>query len=248
MLSMIMDVTNPLGGSGSVANMITPTVGDPFLDLYANKDWTGRDISREDFSSLKPTPGFTRSRDVSWDVSVGIAQAINAVSGGTDYTPGYFSPTADEIEYLVGQFTGGVGRETIKAGTTIESIVTGEDLPAYKIPLFGRVYGDASGQASQAGKFYSNIRELNLHKAEIDGLRKSGGDVQAYRAENPESALAGQASVVYREVAKLRKRQNAMQEAGADRAKVQVIEDRITNVMKKFNERVIARKEKEAAI
>jgi N12 class adenine-specific DNA methylase/GGDEF domain-containing protein/adenine-specific DNA methylase len=242
-MSMIMDVTNPVGGSGSIANMITPSVGDPFVDLYANKDWTGRDISREDFSSLNPTPGFTRSRDATWDISVGLAKAINYASGGTDNKVGFFSPTADEIEYLVGQFTGGVGRETIKAGTTIESLFTGEDLPTYKIPLVGRFYGDAAGQSSQGNKFYSNIREMNQHKAEIADLRRTGGNVKAYREKYPEAALAEQAGVVEREVSKLRKRKAALQESGADRGKLEAIDNRITTVMQKFNERIAARKD-----
>jgi GGDEF domain-containing protein len=244
---MIMEVTNPVGGNGSMANMITPTAGDPFIDLYANKDWTGQQISRDDFSTLKPTPGFTRSRDATWDVSVAMAKAINYATGGTDNKVGYFSPTADEIEYLVGQFTGGVGRETIKTGTTIESMVTGEELPTYKIPLVGRFYGDASGQASQGNEFYGNITELSQHKAEIDDLRKTKGNVQAYIKEYPEAILAKQADVALREVNNLRKRQRILQENGADHAKVKIVEDRITNVMKKFNERVQARKEKEAA-
>jgi GGDEF domain-containing protein len=244
---MVMEVTNPVGGNGSMANMITPTAGDPFIDLYANKDWTGQQISRDDFSTLKPTPGFTRSRDATWDVSVALAKAINYATGGTDNKVGYFSPTADEIEYLVGQFTGGVGRETIKAGTTIESLVTGEELPTYKIPLLGRFYGDAAGQASQGNEFYNNITELSQHKAEIDDLRKNKGDVKQYVKNYPEAVLAKQSDVVLREVSNLRKRQRMLQENGADRSKVKIVEDRITNVMKKFNERVRARKEREAA-
>jgi len=45
------------------------------------------------------------------------------MSGGTEDTRGYFSPTGDAIDYLYGQATGGVGREVMKIGKTVSSFV-----------------------------------------------------------------------------------------------------------------------------
>lgn len=68
--------------------------------------------------------------------------------------PGVASPTADQIDYLLGQLTGGVGREeTGKAQQSVKALYTGEDLAPHKIPLVGRFYGNSEGQSSQGNAF-----------------------------------------------------------------------------------------------
>ena len=74
-------------------------------------------------------------------VSKGLAYAINIASFGNEDVPGVFSPTPDMIDYLFGQGFGGVGRETLKLSSSIESLFTGEELPSYKIPLAGGSMG-----------------------------------------------------------------------------------------------------------
>jgi hypothetical protein len=246
LLNMLLDVTNPIGNAGLSMQTISPTVLDPFAALSENKDFTGRPISREDLSSLSPTPGFTRSRDKAWDFSVSIAQGINWLTGGTDATQGAISPTADQIEYLAGQFTGGVGRETIKLGTTVDSLVTGEELPTYKIPLFGRLYGNTTGQSSQGTEFYNNIRRLNEHQAEIKLLQENNGDLDAYLEKNPEAMYFRSADRVYRNISKLRKNQRILKEEGNSKDEVTEIDNTITELMQNFNDSIREAKEQEA--
>jgi Large polyvalent protein associated domain 38/Large polyvalent protein-associated domain 5/ADP-Ribosyltransferase in polyvalent proteins/Large polyvalent protein-associated domain 1 len=236
--AMLMDSLNPIGGSGSIANIISFTATDPFVDLYANKDWTGKPISREDFNSLDPTPGFTRSRDAAWNVSVELARYINYLSGGDDYEPGKFSPTADEIEYLTGQITGGVGREVIKTGTTIDALVTGSDLPTYKIPLVGRFYGNAQSNASQSAKFYTNIEKMNKYENAIKGRLEDGLDVDEYEAKNPLSELVPDAKNSLKLVKNLRKVKLQLIQDGASKNEISDINNEISGVMTDFNQQV----------
>lgn len=246
-MNMLLDVTNPIGNAGLSLQTITPTVIDPMAALAENKDFTGRPIAREDISSLDPTPGFTRSRDKALDLSVAIARGINWATGGTDAKQGVISPTADQLEYLAGQFTGGVGRETIKLGTTVDSLFTGEELPTYKIPLFGRFYGDTTGQSSQGSEFYNNIRKLNEHQAEIKLLQENDGDLDGYLQDNPEALYFKQADRVYRNISKLRKNQRVLKEQGADKADIKAIDEAITELMTNFNDAIREAKEKEPA-
>lgn len=246
-MNMLLDVTNPIGNAGLSLQTITPTVIDPMAALAENKDFTGRPIAREDISSLDPTPGFTRSRDKALDLSVAIARGINWATGGTDAKQGVISPTADQLEYLAGQFTGGVGRETIKLGTTVDSLFTGEELPTYKIPLFGRFFGDTTGQSSQGSEFYNNIRKLNEHQAEIKLLQENDGDLDGYLQDNPEALYFKQADRVYRNISKLRKNQRVMKEQGADKADIKAIDEAITELMTNFNDAIREAKEKEPA-
>ncbi|SET70209.1 hypothetical protein SAMN05216412_11346 [Nitrosospira multiformis] len=50
-----------------------------------------------------------------------IAEAINIITSGNKYVPGILNPTADQIDYLWGQATGGVGREASKLNQTSRS-------------------------------------------------------------------------------------------------------------------------------
>lgn len=242
-LDMVMNVTNPIGNAGLSLQTIAPTVIDPLAALAENKDSTGRTIAREDMNSLNPTPGFTRAKDTASAISKGLAYGINAITGGTDYKPGEFSPSPDQIDYLIGQVTGGVGREAMKVEQTATALVTGEDLPAYKIPIVGRFYGDATGQSSQGNAFYKNLREINKHENQIKGMLKAGESPAQYKLENPESSLITQANYTERAVQKLRKQRRALLEIGDNPSAIESIDDRITELMLNLNEKVKLRKE-----
>lgn len=237
-IDMILNVTNPIGNAGMSLQTALPTLADPLAAIAENKDFTGRDISRKDFNQLDPTPGFTRSRDKAWDVSIAVARAMNWASGGTDYQPGWASPTADQIEYLAGQVTGGVGREIIKAGTTVDALISGEDLPSYKIPLLGRFYGDAASQSSQGAKFYKNITELNKIENELKGRAKNHEDVNSFKENNPEYRAIVTARISLEQVQNLRKRQRAMVEKGEDKEKIKDIDEKVTMIMTRLNTKV----------
>jgi hypothetical protein len=158
------------------------------------------------------------------------------VSGGTEARRGFISPTADQLEYLVGQLTGGVGREAMKLGKTVEAQFTGEELPSYSVPLIGRFHGDVNQMASISSAFYRNLTDLNVHDNELDILRRDKGDVQAYLRENPEARLAKMAQAQYRQVQNLRKLRNeALKRDDKERAKK--LEEQIKIRMQRLNER-----------
>lgn len=234
----VMESFNPLGGNGRIDSIIMPTVADPFNDLSKNEDWTGRDIAQEDFNSLDPTPGYTRTRDKATEASIELARWINNLSGGDDYAQGNFSPTGDQIEYLVGQLTGGVGREVVKGVTTIESLFTGEDLPTYKIPLVGRFFGNSAGQAPQASEFYRNIMRLNELENGIIGRYKDGKDAESYMEKNPDWQHIDTGKETHLYVQDLKKQKRDLVQQGASREEVKLVDEQITQIMTEFNQTV----------
>ncbi|MFM7255127.1 MAG: LPD38 domain-containing protein, partial [Betaproteobacteria bacterium] len=145
LLQVTLDAFNPMGGSQSLSQLVTPTVADPAVALAQNLDWTGRPIYRENTNPLDPQPGSALTKDAATPWSKAIAEALNRISGGTRYQPGALSPTPDQLDYLIGQLTGGVGREIGKLAQTASAPFTGEELPAHKIPLIGRLYGSTRG-------------------------------------------------------------------------------------------------------
>lgn len=235
---VMADAFNPIGNAGMSVQTLTPTVLDPLVALSENKDFAGRPIAREDFNSMHPTPGHTRAKETATPPARLLSQAINWFTGGSEYRRGVISPTPDQIDYLIGEGTGGIGREISKVWQTGRAELTGEELPTYKIPLVGRLIGDTQEQSAQSSKFYNNIRTINEHKAEVDGRREKGEDVTDYLAENPEAQLTNLAKVTEKRVSNLRKLRRKLLEDGAPADQVQGVEKRIANEMKRLNERV----------
>jgi len=232
---MIADGFNPFG-SATFLQTLSPTIADPLVALAENKDFNSKPIAIEDVSSMSPTPGYERSSQNALAVTKAIAYGINILSGGTEFKPGDISPTADQIEYLVGQLTGGVGREALKIGRGAESIVTGEELATYNIPIIGRLVGNTQQQAAQRTRFYDNIKTMNQHQAEMEGRLNSNQDVTEYLKKYPEAALAQEADKIYRKISQLRSEKEELKALGESKESMKRIDDLILELMTGFNE------------
>jgi hypothetical protein len=240
MMGLWLDAFNPVGNAGWSMQTFAPTVFDPLVALFENKDWTGKPIAREDFNKLDPTPGYLRAKETATIFGKKLSEFINYVSGGTKDVPGVVSPTPDQIDYLLGQVTGGVGREVMKAEQTLKSVVTGEELPPHKIPLVGRFYGDIKGSSSVANHFYDNIKRMNEYENTIKGMQKRKENVQQLFKENPEARAYQMANEIERDVQKLRKRRRDQVEKGAPKEAVKATETMITKHMQKLNDKIEA--------
>lgn len=236
LFSVIGDSFNPMGSSGMSLQTISPTPLDPLVALAENKDWTGKPIYKEDFSSLDPTPGFSRARSTATLFGKGLSWTLNLLSGGTQYKPGLFSPTPDQIDYLAGQATGGIGREIAKVSQVIQSISTGEELPTYKIPLAGRFYGKAEGGGYESGKYYDNITKLNMHENEIKGLQGEGKSVSKYLQDNPEARYYKQAGKIESDIKKLKEKRKKLESRSASREYIDSVNKQIQARMKQLND------------
>ena len=234
-LFMIMDSFNPLGGSESLLQMLSPTAFDPLAALKENRDSFGRPITRPDNESA-PSPGHTRAKDTASAVSKGLSRFFNYISGGNEDRKGGFSPTPDQIDYVFGQITGGIGRELLKIEQSASSLGSGEELPPYKIPLLGRFYGDAAGQAAQAGKFYDRVKELSQFEREIKGRIERKESYSEILKKNPEARLWRKANSVENEISALNKKKRDLIEKDAPKDQIKRIEEIKKRKMQQFNQ------------
>lgn len=235
---MFADSFNPIGNAGMSMQTIAPTVLDPMIALTENRDWAGRPIAR---TSMNPaTPGHALYRDTSSTIGKLISEGINLATGGNEYVAGALSPTPDQIDYLIGQITGGVGREASKIDQTIRSTISGEEMPIYKVPLVGRFVGNAGGQAGEGAQFYSNVNKLNELETEFKGLIGDGkvAEAQKLMSGRPDAYLVAMANAAERQVQRLRKEKRKLVEAGADRERVRAVEVQITDAMARLNRAV----------
>jgi hypothetical protein len=238
LISTMFNTLSPTGGSGGIGQELTPTALDPILALATNKDWTGRSIYKEDFSSLKPTPGYTRAHDTATAWAKGLSYAINWATGGTDYVPGVASPTPDAVDYLIQQATGGVGREVSKMSQVVQSTYTGEELPTHKIPLAGRFYGSATGSSAVRTRFYQNVKDANMAFQEFEGRATHKEPFSDYIKSHPEARFAKVALKVEEDLGVLQKQKHVMLERGATKDAIKLHEARILGLMQRFNDLV----------
>jgi Large polyvalent protein associated domain 38 len=234
-----MDAFNPLGSAGLSLQTLAPTVADPLLALDANKDAFGRPIYKKD-QATNPSPGYSRSREGATAVSKLLAEFLNYASGGTKYQKGAVSPTGDEIDYLVGQFTGGVGREVMKVQSAIESQITGEELAPYRVPIAGRFIGDAESKAADSQRFYENVTMLADLENEIKGRQKNREDVSGFMRDNPQARLWMVANTTENQISQLNKQRKQLLEKNAPKERIQQLENRKQEIMRRFNDRVKA--------
>jgi len=248
LLLAITDAFNPLGGSQNLGQLVAPTVIDPVVALMQNKDWTGKPIYRENANGLDPQPGHRMVKDSASTPSRAVAEAINKITGGTDYRPGAWSPTPDQLDYIIGQLTGGLGRELLKVNQTLSSTVTGDELPPYKIPLVGRLYGNTRGPAGQSEQFYANVKLLNEIENEYKGRLRNREDVNELLESEPLVKLIGLGNGTESQVRKLREMRRRLVERKdpgyQERAKE--IDERIGEAMARLNNEV-AKARREAA-
>jgi len=237
-LDSLMGAFNPIGNAGWSFQTFAPTVADPFVALGENKDWTGKKIARGDFNSLHPTPGYLRAKESASTFGRVTSRWLNAMSGGTEDIKGKLSPTPDQIDYLVGQATGGVGREGMKIERAIRSKITGEELPAHSVPILGRFYGDTKESSSVANQFYQNLIKMNEYEDTVKGMAQRKENVGQFLKENPEAVLYKMADQVERNVQKLRKLRHNQVEKEASKEVVKGTEKLITNQMLILNDQI----------
>jgi hypothetical protein len=237
MTGAFMDAFSPVGSSGLSIQSVLPTVLDPIAALESNKDAFGRPIYRED-RATNPMPGYLRSRESASEISKQISYFLNLASGGGKYSKGFLSPTADELDYIAGQVTGGVGRELIKTEQAIKAGVTGEELPTYRIPLAGRFIGDTESKAAESQRFYGNITRMADHEHEVKGRQKNKENVMEYYREHPEARFWQMANNVENQINALNKQKKEFQEKGLPKERIQRIDNQKAAIMKRFNDHI----------
>lgn len=243
-LAMIaLNSYNPLGGADNLALMVTPTPIDPVVSLWTNKDWTGKPIYKEQRSALDPKPGHAMGKDSVTPPARWLARLANDATGGNEWQPGAWSPNPDAIEYLFGQFTGGVGREATKLGNMATSLVTGEELASHQMTLVGRVYGNTRGVNGQSTAYYENLKRINTSMNEAKGRVERGEDADAVLHDVPLASLDGPASFLEKGISDRVKERRKVQASDdpEKREKVKGLNAEIEQFMQRLNRAVDSR-------
>ena len=107
----IVDTLSPIGGiyEEGVVDAVAPTIADPFIDIFRNKNFANNPIYKEGFPGER-TPASQQYWSTTSPSAKWIASNLNSLTGGTAATKGLVDISPDVMEYWFEFLTGGVGR------------------------------------------------------------------------------------------------------------------------------------------
>lgn len=105
----VVDSFNPIGGAQNILNLIAPTVADPVVDLYRNRDYAERPIKPDQSQYGRQEPESQRYWNTVSPQSKVITDALSEATGGTGVEPGLIEISPETLDYLFGQVFGAAG-------------------------------------------------------------------------------------------------------------------------------------------
>lgn len=224
---------NPMGSvdlssKGGLAQLIAPSFVDPLIQLDSNKNAFGRPISKEERNPLDPTPAPDRVFKGASQLGRGISWGLDRASGGDGFEPGAIQITPDQVDFIFGQLTGGVGREGLKMYQFAANQVTGDSTPLSRVPLVGMFYDETKSDQNVSAKFYEI--ETKIHTAWNGVAGQEDSDkASAYFDKHPAAALEKYATSITASLTKINKARKAADENG-DKAEVKRLETLATEL------------------
>jgi hypothetical protein len=211
------DSFNPLGGSGSLLNVIAPTVFDPVVDLITNRDFAGNPIvpERPSFDGL-PVPNSQKFWNSTGGMYKDVSAFVNSLSGGNEVIPGAFDWSPEVLEYAVQYAFGAAGSFVERGAGLVNKTATGtfdikEDFD--QIPFLRKTAGTVTSR-SNSDRFYMQAEKVMLHDKQIRSALKLGdSDTARARSEqNPAlTRLIPTFKAIDDQLAALRKRRRAIE-------------------------------------
>jgi hypothetical protein len=180
---------SPFGNQGLSMNTLIPTtIVAPFAvsEFGTNTNGFGQTISKQD-SYKRPTPGYTRTKESGSDWGKEFARWMNKLTLGTDYTKGGWSPTGDDIDFLASTYLGPVLGSIHKTYDYAKAKVSGEEVPAYKVPVLGRFQGEINSKPVITSRFYTNLNAMYEHEFTLKNLRDNPQATAQYYKDHPEA-------------------------------------------------------------
>jgi hypothetical protein len=229
---------SPFGNQGLTPLAIVPSAAEPLVGLTINKNAFGQTISRQD-SYTRPTPGYTRTKETGSTAGKEIARLMNLAMGGTDYAKAkLWSPTGDDIDFLIGSVTGGPGREISKIGEFAKNQISGEQTPAYRVPVLGRFYGETDTKPVISSRFYNNINQMYEHENTIKNLVKDPVAKRQYLQDNPDARMWPMAEKFEAQINDLNAMKKKLQMANRPKEQIDRLDNKRIILMNRFNDQL----------
>jgi len=198
--SSLADAFNPLGGMGSLTQMITPTALRPVVDINTNKKFDGTPMYPDDSPSGGKLPDSSKYFRSASAPAVALTKKVNEVFGGNDFHSGSLGPvdmsvSPATVDYMTGFVFGSVGDTLKRIASLGMKTATGDTakIQANEIPVARRFVGGETDVVSrQAYQYIVDASKVAMGEVRTDGKMGRAEDFQgAATSQLPELQISG---------------------------------------------------------
>jgi hypothetical protein len=242
-VEVAFDSFNPLGGTGSLLNVMAPTLLDPVVDLVSNRDYRGAAIvpDRPSFDGL-PVPNSQKFWASTGQPYKDAAAFFNSISGGNETLPGWWDWSPEVMNYVTDFVLGAAGGFAQRNFALYDQLAKGTftmDDSADLLPFARKVLGTV-GNRADTDRFYTQSEKVLLHDKQIRTAAKAGevGLANERARTSPElTRLIPVFKAIDKQLADLRKARKAVEKSkideGAKRDRVKALREAENALMKK---------------
>lgn len=177
-----------MGDGNDITAAAWPDVLKPIVQVYRNKDWTGKPIYK-DYDYMKNDPEYTKVYKGEFEPLVNMSKFINEMSGGTSVSKG----SADGLwnnpavwSNIINGYFGGAGSDAMRVYKLGERAVTGDgkDFSVREIPMLRALISTPTEKTL----YY---RALNKYAASLEEAKKLEHDIKKWKdnLEDPEISM-----------------------------------------------------------
>ena len=207
---------SPIGAQSSdnafkgLAKTITPTIGQPIIQLGLNENFYGGKIYRENYQFGTQKPDSSLAKRSTHEAYKAISSWLNEATGGSYYRSGVIDINPEVLKYFVDFSTGAAGTFAARTFNALDKSVSGEDLKSREIPFYRKLNGETNDDWSDQSNFYDRANEIKQVFDEYKSLKASDRKIfkQKY---NSSIALVSQVKATEKILRNLRKRYKAIE-------------------------------------
>ncbi len=240
MAALTFTTLDPLGKPGSLAQAISPTAADPFVQILENKNFAGNPIGPEGY----PGASTKANSELLWSTTPkgyqSFARFVNEATGGSaaesgkiDLKPGDYQLLAD---FLTGSFGKFLTDTTFGFANKLNKGIEGPK----DIPIIKEFFSDPSN-SMMVQKYHTNIATIyGAHRLEqmyVKGPERDLIKLQEVREERGnELRMYAQAQDVERQLKSLRVKLRAARNR-KDTGREKELKERMNKVQEQFNKK-----------
>lgn len=172
----MLDNYMPIGGGANLGQMVTPTIGRPFVELMQNENFAGNPIAPPINPFGPETARYNKSGRSTHPLAIAMAKGLNSLTGGDEIRPGKLNLAGDHIEHLWDFAAGGLGRTASDLAKTWRNTSSGkrEMRDVLKEAPFIKVFYGARTEFVDTENFYSALDDIFYNEKEIKDARERG--------------------------------------------------------------------------
>lgn len=225
---------NPIGGSESLLQFLSPTITDPLVQWAENKDWAGKPLRPASNPFGVDTPNSQKYWNSVRAPSKWLTDQLNTMTGGDEVRPGAIDISPEAIDLLVDTFTGGAGRFVADTFATPAKVVQGEAIETYEVPVLRKVYG-APGRGTLVSDFYERMEAVQVTDKQLKHYKGDHAKISEIRRDRAgEVRLLGDMKLAQSHLRKIRKQIKAAEKSGNE-VGLKSAREREEKVMRQFN-------------